>query len=379
MAFEGTLKDFALPDILQLIALQRKTGILTLEGPEDRVGIYFQEGAIVWVRSRRDSLEARMRRVLCLRGLVTEEQMAEAERLRADTGQRLGDVLLRQFSLAEVDWRELVEQEIGEALYRLFRWREGTYRFEAKAALDATEGRITPLTVEAVLMEGVRRIDEWPLIEPYLPRLEGVAYRIGAGAAGGAAGGPEPAGLAVSESRVLDLVDGRARVVDVVDASGLGEFEGAKALASLMAAGVVGVRPERKEAAAAPPPKAAAAWGSAPVWALAALWLALNLALFRPWQAFLAPSGEDLPQEIRARAARAALALHLDQYFAETGSFPPDLGVLVRRGMVHPSLVTDPWGRAYYYEPQGDRYVLGMGRPASSGGAGAASRPPAAR
>ena len=225
-------------------------------------------------------------------------------------------------------------------------------------------------------MEGIRRIDEWPLIEQHLPRLEGVAYRLGAGAGGVAADGPDPAGLGPNEGRVLDLVDGRGRVVDLVDASGLGEFEAIKALASLMAAGVVGLRPERKEAAAAPPPKAAAAWGSAPIWALAALWLALNLALFRPWQAFLAPSGEDLPQEIRARAARAALALHLDQYHAETGSFPPDLGVLVRRGMADPNLVKDPWGRPYHYEPQGDRYVLGMGRPAAPGGAGP---PPAAR
>ena len=39
MALEGTIKDFGLPDIFQLIGLQRKTGLLTLkhdEGPGHR-------------------------------------------------------------------------------------------------------------------------------------------------------------------------------------------------------------------------------------------------------------------------------------------------------------------------------------------------------
>ena len=34
MALEGTLKDFSLADIFQLIGLQRKTGVLTLRGKD---------------------------------------------------------------------------------------------------------------------------------------------------------------------------------------------------------------------------------------------------------------------------------------------------------------------------------------------------------
>ena len=35
MALEGTIRDFGLPDIFQLIGLQRKTGILTLTNEKD--------------------------------------------------------------------------------------------------------------------------------------------------------------------------------------------------------------------------------------------------------------------------------------------------------------------------------------------------------
>jgi hypothetical protein len=47
MALEGTLRDFSLADIFQLIGLQRKTGVLTLRGTEDVVIISFQEGRVV--------------------------------------------------------------------------------------------------------------------------------------------------------------------------------------------------------------------------------------------------------------------------------------------------------------------------------------------
>ena len=44
MALAGTLKDFSLADIFQLIALQKKTGYLTLRNPADVVTVTFMEG-----------------------------------------------------------------------------------------------------------------------------------------------------------------------------------------------------------------------------------------------------------------------------------------------------------------------------------------------
>ena len=44
MALEGTIKDFGLPDIFQLIGLQRKTGLLTLKHDQDQVTVYFENG-----------------------------------------------------------------------------------------------------------------------------------------------------------------------------------------------------------------------------------------------------------------------------------------------------------------------------------------------
>ena len=48
MAVEGTLDLFQLPEILQLISQQQKTGILTVQGQNDIVAISFLSGKIDW-------------------------------------------------------------------------------------------------------------------------------------------------------------------------------------------------------------------------------------------------------------------------------------------------------------------------------------------
>ncbi len=359
MAFEGTLKDFSLPDIVQLITLQRKTGVLTLEGPDDAATIFFQDGAVVWVRSRAHPLSARMRRVLRLRGLMTESELAEADHVQAETGQRLGAILIERQVLPEEQWQRAVALEVREILYRVVRWREGTYRFETRTALDLPEGRIAPLATETFLLESFRQLDEWPLISRRIPRLEGVFVLAR----------PDDdidlSSLSPEECRVLELLDGRMQAGDVVDASGLGEFEACKALASLMEAGIVALAPEAAAPPAARPAEAGAvkrllaAWGGKAMWALLAVWLALNLLLFRPWAWFLGPPPPlDVLGQVRARADLATLGRNLDLYFAEVGSFPPELAVLVQRGMVGGDMLKDPWGRPYRYEVRGDGYVL---------------------
>jgi len=47
VALRGTLGDFSLADILQLIGLQRKTGLLVLQRGEERVQVVFENGRVV--------------------------------------------------------------------------------------------------------------------------------------------------------------------------------------------------------------------------------------------------------------------------------------------------------------------------------------------
>src|ERR1043166_9921589 len=78
MALEGTLRDFSLADIFQLIGLQRKTGVLTLRGKDDTVTVTFLDGKVVAADSLNRRLETRLGSVLMKSGLLTQDQLNRA-------------------------------------------------------------------------------------------------------------------------------------------------------------------------------------------------------------------------------------------------------------------------------------------------------------
>ena len=52
MALSGTLKDFGIADILQLIGHQTKTGRLMLKTGNDEVEVYFIDGKVVFASEK---------------------------------------------------------------------------------------------------------------------------------------------------------------------------------------------------------------------------------------------------------------------------------------------------------------------------------------
>ena len=75
MALEGTIKDFGLPDIFQLIGLQRKTGLLTLTNEKENVTVTFENGMVVMADSSSKRLEDRLGSVLVKQGKLSRERL----------------------------------------------------------------------------------------------------------------------------------------------------------------------------------------------------------------------------------------------------------------------------------------------------------------
>ena len=85
MALEGTLRDFSLSDIFQLIGLQRKTGVLTLRSAEDVVTVSFLDGKVVGADSLNKRLEDRLGQVLLKTGAVTRAELDAALKTQMET------------------------------------------------------------------------------------------------------------------------------------------------------------------------------------------------------------------------------------------------------------------------------------------------------
>src|SRR6185369_14904941 len=121
MALEGTLKDFSLADIFQLIGLQRKTGVLTLRSKDDTVTVTFLDGKVVGA----DSLSHRLGNVLIKSGLLTQDQLSHALAIQKETLQRLGFVLTHYGIISADALKQAIQLQILQIVYRLFRWKDG--------------------------------------------------------------------------------------------------------------------------------------------------------------------------------------------------------------------------------------------------------------
>jgi tetratricopeptide (TPR) repeat protein len=245
MAIKGSLKEASLPDVLQLLSMGQKTGCLSVAERNNFGYIYFDIGQIVYasIVNRRD----RLGDILVKNGLITAEQLhtaIEAQGHRRD--KRLGELLVEMAALTRPALENYMRIQIEEAVYYLFTWISGTFSFETDVRPDEQDFlvRISP---ESLLLEGARRVDEWSLIEKKIPSFDliFVIERQRLSASG--------VSLTREQERLLTLIDGRRDVVQLVDDSGMLEFDVAKALYGLITAGFAHrLGRTRVEAAAAP-------------------------------------------------------------------------------------------------------------------------------
>lgn len=383
MALEGTIRDFGLPDIFQLIGLQRKTGLLTLthEKDDESVTVTFENGMVVMADSSARRLEDRLGNVLVKQGKITKDRLDEALAVQKQTLQRLGHILASGSAITTKDLRDALQVQIAQIVFRVFRWRDGRYHFAPADAVDYDRENFVPMSTDFILMEGIRMVDEWPIIEKRIPSFDMVfrpvvdpsLIEVGAGASPDAslverrvANSTGRIRLAPDEERVFRKVDGVRTVQAIIDSTGAGEFEVCRTLfdflnRNLVAPAGTGPAPEEQEG----PAEGAAS--PVPGYVVAALVIALAVAglVVQRRSPFavtgLAPLLEGTEASLlegltSARLARLERAI--EAWRATHGTPPADLQQLVRAGLVDRDGLLDPWTRPFHYEMEPGGYLL---------------------
>jgi hypothetical protein len=241
MALRGTLHDFSLGDILQLIGFQRKTGVLSLEGSDDVVTISFLDGKVVSADSAKGRLDNRLGSLLVRAGKVEPMALAAAVDAGKQSGKRLGNVLIERGLISRDDLEEALRTQTLNLIYRLFRWQDGRYYFSQDSNVDYDQENFRPVPTENILMESARMIDEWPLIQKRVPSL-GMVFRRAEGTeslnlVSELASAKPPGALVVSpvEALLWKLIDGRKSVTEITESTFLSDFDVAKALDQMVA------------------------------------------------------------------------------------------------------------------------------------------------
>ncbi len=229
MAIKGSLKEASLPDVIQLLFLGRRTGCLALADRHNFGTIYLDEGQITYatIVNRRD----RLGDLLIRKGRITAEQLQQAIAAQEDNREhKLGEILVGLGTLTQAELEDYMRIQIEEAVYYLFTWTSGTFNFEAGLRPES-EDFLVRISPEALLLEGARRVDEWSLIEKKIPSFD-LIFSVDQDHIGQSAPTLSP-----EQQRLLPLIDGTRDVQQIIDESGLVEFEVGKALFGLITAG----------------------------------------------------------------------------------------------------------------------------------------------
>lgn len=374
MALKGTLKDFGIADILQLIGQQQKTGTLQLKTKVQEVFIGFNNGFIVKAESATRKKKDLIGAMLVRAELISEAQLETALETQKRTLKRLGDVLVSTKLVSAERFKQMVQLQITETLYGLFLWKSGTYAF-TNGDLEVEDG-VSPLRAENVLMEGFRMVDEWPQIKKTITGYTMTFERVRAL--------PAPVKQEVdlddafddafaekkkdenkgefksigdSERTIFELIRPDRDARKLIDLGRLGEFETAKALCNLVNLQYV--------RALYPEGQAPADDGS--TWMSRVSRRAAQVAVTAVILGFLAWIGSHLSwdtlsgsdkgttfsdpaaQRFISRNQESRISAALEVYRLEKGALPESLGALVDAQLLTAQDVRYPWRDPYYY------------------------------
>ena len=236
---QGNIEKFTLPEIFQLVAASKKSGTLGIQKDDSIVMIYFKNGDIIYGYGPRQTFH--LGQLLKERGKITPSQLEEAVNAQARTqnSKRLGEILIHKKFIERADLEIVVREQIEELLYSLLAWQTGSFKFYENQF--PTDEEITVnLSVENVIMEGLRRLDEMNMVKETLPDLDRV-YSISASQSGRT----RAVTLQAPEWNIMALVDGRRSLNDICRLSAMDREEALVKLAQLKLAGII-TQTERK-------------------------------------------------------------------------------------------------------------------------------------
>lgn len=236
MALEGNLKDFSLADMFRLLSSGQKSGVLRMTRTNAEGKVCFKKGRVFFASSNfnRESLGKRLVKA----GVVSDKQLRQALGLqkiqkKEKAGRRLGQVLVDEGYLEEKVLESFIRDQINDTLFDLFRWEEGDLSFETEDTCDEEDIGIS-VSVENIIMESARRLEMWDRIRQKIPSMD--TRFVMASAPGEKS---IEIHLKPREWMLLCYLHGGRSVRELTELTGYNDFETAKTLYGMSAAGLI--------------------------------------------------------------------------------------------------------------------------------------------
>ena len=228
--YQTDLAQTPLPELLVKIFRHRAPGVVECRRGDTIKRIYLDRGEIIFATT--NQITESLGDSLLREGTITRPQYDESvQRLRV-TGKRHGVTLMEMKILDAEQLSTAVRSQIQEIVWSIFEWPDGTVSFTPGREKHLEFVKIE-LAVPQAIMQGVRRI---PDAKPLIARLGGKTTVLVRGEEAAAVPLEEP------ENALLQQIDGRKTLYDLVMLPPLGPPDNARILYGLFALQLIGIK-----------------------------------------------------------------------------------------------------------------------------------------
>jgi CheY-like chemotaxis protein len=228
----GDLAHVSLAEVMQLLQMQKQSGLLVVTTKGRTVSLAFREGLVDLAETEGSRQEFRLGRYFVEAGLVDRRDVEDLAKRAREAGRRIGEELVASGRVSEEARTKALVRQTSEIVYDLVRWQVGAFSFVQHPAPEAATLAKLGLGVPGLIFEGFRRVDEWRLMEGSIVWEDVIVVDDAALA-------QVEASLTRPERMVVDAVDGKRALSAIVDACELAQFDALKVLFQLKSSRVL--------------------------------------------------------------------------------------------------------------------------------------------
>ncbi len=167
-SLRGKLEELGLDEILQIVGLSRRTGILTLRCNGAEAALHFKDGLVVCASS--SEIRQTLGELLVKHGIVEQEMVRQALALQQHEGsrERIGVILRDRFQVELQQIERAVREKMATVVMTLFPWTDGEYDFVSVSEVATVDSAyLDPLqlmaghggTLDKLIAEGMRHAE----------------------------------------------------------------------------------------------------------------------------------------------------------------------------------------------------------------------------
>lgn len=337
-----------IPNIMGFISQTEKTGVLTLVNKGDQVEVGFVKGRVNAAVYKRAGVQELIKEYLLNSGKISMADYQKISTLHKETRKPYEDILIHEKYINEQQWKDIIHFKIQEIIDELFTWESGSYDFIEDVIMYENSKVKIAINTQGLIMEGMRRIDEWPNIINALPSLD-MVFDIKQDEA-------IPDNIGSQERRLLEIVHPSRDLKELIRISGLGKYITYQAIYNLLKMGIViKTKKTRKRPAARKKKQPVMSGYHIVSWILILFFILLAASAGRfsfeyTYDLVTYNEGADYTQKVYARDNVDML---IRVYFIKQGRFPDTLDELVALQWIDEKIASD-----YMYINRGVNYRL---------------------